>query len=532
MTAILKEEPLEPVAAVGSDASALVPVLRHCLEKKPEKRFQSARDLAFALETATPRTGARPARAEPPRLVSRREAAGHGGAVDRRGGRRVPRASRPRRVSRVGLERGDAHTADDGSGLRRRADVLPRRTDDRVRGRSRWKLRDLSAADLGRARAQPDRQSRRRTSSRPSPPTAARSRSSRIARASSEIMHAAPGLPHHRGRHLDHARPRRAGPQDRREGKLPFLDAGRLALLYVHGAYPQHPDRTSFRPREGRAATCSIEEPFVPRYFFPSLSERRPLAALPERQPDRGRSGGRRESERARSREARPRGDPDRRAFSTPTGTRQGPYSLEGAVFAGAGRILGPARATDVRARRRCRRESLAGRIVRRLLRGDESLNLEELPFDAEAGRVTGPARELTSGNNRVGFFDASPPTGRRSSSPRSVATGRTSGASTRRPPGRAHARSGALGYVSRLVARRRRDRVFTRGRRGPEKDPGSLDHEGRRHPAPAGRRLHRTVGLAAGWKGSRPARRHPPADRSRHRRRRCRWRARRPGRF
>jgi Tol biopolymer transport system component len=39
----------------------------------------------------------------------------------------------------------------------------------------------------------------------------------------------------------------------------------------------------------------------------------------------------------------------------------------------------------------------------------DESLNLEELPFDAEAGRVTGPARELTSGNNHVGFFDPEP---------------------------------------------------------------------------------------------------------------------------
>ncbi len=39
----------------------------------------------------------------------------------------------------------------------------------------------------------------------------------------------------------------------------------------------------------------------------------------------------------------------------------------------------------------------------------DESLNLEELPFDAEAGRVTGPARVLTSGSNHVGFFDPAP---------------------------------------------------------------------------------------------------------------------------
>lgn len=39
----------------------------------------------------------------------------------------------------------------------------------------------------------------------------------------------------------------------------------------------------------------------------------------------------------------------------------------------------------------------------------DESENLEELPFDAEGGRVIGPARELTSGNNHIGFFDAAP---------------------------------------------------------------------------------------------------------------------------
>ncbi len=39
----------------------------------------------------------------------------------------------------------------------------------------------------------------------------------------------------------------------------------------------------------------------------------------------------------------------------------------------------------------------------------DETLNLEEVPFDAEAGRVMGPARILTVGNNLVGFFDAAP---------------------------------------------------------------------------------------------------------------------------
>jgi Tol biopolymer transport system component len=39
----------------------------------------------------------------------------------------------------------------------------------------------------------------------------------------------------------------------------------------------------------------------------------------------------------------------------------------------------------------------------------DETLNLEEVPFDAEAGRIHGAEREVTAGNNRVGFFDSSP---------------------------------------------------------------------------------------------------------------------------
>jgi Tol biopolymer transport system component len=39
----------------------------------------------------------------------------------------------------------------------------------------------------------------------------------------------------------------------------------------------------------------------------------------------------------------------------------------------------------------------------------DESLNLEQLPFDAEAGHATGPPRPLTRGANRIAFFDPSP---------------------------------------------------------------------------------------------------------------------------
>jgi len=51
MTAILKEDP-EEMSLQGQDIPiAFDQVVRHCLEKEPENRFQSARDLAFALST-------------------------------------------------------------------------------------------------------------------------------------------------------------------------------------------------------------------------------------------------------------------------------------------------------------------------------------------------------------------------------------------------------------------------------------------------------------------------------------------------
>jgi Tol biopolymer transport system component len=63
LTAILRVDPLETTGAEGPLPPGLERVLRHCLEKSPDERFQSAKDLAFALEalsgpadTATTRT--------------------------------------------------------------------------------------------------------------------------------------------------------------------------------------------------------------------------------------------------------------------------------------------------------------------------------------------------------------------------------------------------------------------------------------------------------------------------------------------
>ncbi len=50
MTAILKEDPPEVAGAGAGPSPALQRIVQHCLEKKPGERFQSARDIAFALE--------------------------------------------------------------------------------------------------------------------------------------------------------------------------------------------------------------------------------------------------------------------------------------------------------------------------------------------------------------------------------------------------------------------------------------------------------------------------------------------------
>jgi eukaryotic-like serine/threonine-protein kinase len=50
MSAILKEDPVDPSSTNKNVPGALERIIRHCLEKNAEERFQSARDLAFDLE--------------------------------------------------------------------------------------------------------------------------------------------------------------------------------------------------------------------------------------------------------------------------------------------------------------------------------------------------------------------------------------------------------------------------------------------------------------------------------------------------
>ncbi len=67
ITAVLREDPPEIHLEEASVPVSFQQVVRHCLEKEPGTRFQSARDLAFALETLADASGGRGVRFRAPR---------------------------------------------------------------------------------------------------------------------------------------------------------------------------------------------------------------------------------------------------------------------------------------------------------------------------------------------------------------------------------------------------------------------------------------------------------------------------------
>jgi eukaryotic-like serine/threonine-protein kinase len=60
ITAVLKEEPAEMVLVRSGIPVAFEQITRHCLEKEPDRRFQSALDLVFALEAVRDLSTSRP----------------------------------------------------------------------------------------------------------------------------------------------------------------------------------------------------------------------------------------------------------------------------------------------------------------------------------------------------------------------------------------------------------------------------------------------------------------------------------------
>ncbi|MGA7220550.1 MAG: protein kinase [Candidatus Sulfotelmatobacter sp.] len=71
ITAVLRENPPEIKLEEANVPVACRQIVQHCLEKEPENRFQSARDLGFALETLATATSGRAPRIELPRKRSR-----------------------------------------------------------------------------------------------------------------------------------------------------------------------------------------------------------------------------------------------------------------------------------------------------------------------------------------------------------------------------------------------------------------------------------------------------------------------------
>ncbi len=57
LTAILREDPPDLPTSLTAQAPALDRIIKHCLEKSPTERFQSARDVAFALEALSGSSG-------------------------------------------------------------------------------------------------------------------------------------------------------------------------------------------------------------------------------------------------------------------------------------------------------------------------------------------------------------------------------------------------------------------------------------------------------------------------------------------
>ncbi|HPC84317.1 MAG TPA: protein kinase [Thermoanaerobaculaceae bacterium] len=122
MNAILKEAPPELPELASTVPQTLLHIILRCLEKSPEERFQSARDLAFALEEVRGSTWSRPQATAPRRrlhAVLRWSAAGGGAAALLAAGVLLSRMERTPRVpsfTQLTFRRGSVSAARFGRG--------------------------------------------------------------------------------------------------------------------------------------------------------------------------------------------------------------------------------------------------------------------------------------------------------------------------------------------------------------------------------------------------------------------------------
>jgi Tol biopolymer transport system component len=179
-------------------------------------------------------------------------------------------------------------------------------------------------------------------------------------------------------------------------------------LVYVHGSF-RNTRIARVASAGGESRDLPIDESFVFRYFFPSISgDGRWLLYQNGQQVEVvAAQGGK---PRVLARGECPAWGPASESIlftnDAPGKSRtlwQASFSLARGELEGSPRPLTFGRGADLGAKISPDGTAVAFSAV------DETLNLEEIPFDAEAGRVTGSPRELTRGNNRVSFFDPSP---------------------------------------------------------------------------------------------------------------------------
>jgi len=408
MTAILRDDPPALPESGRNVPPALASVIAHCLEKKPARRFQSARDLAFALETAvTPSSGSAalpvvaPSRspAWPRRLgigvlVLAAAAAGY---LLR--SRRVPAVASPWSgitlslfTTEPGYE-GEPTFSPDGRTI---AYVSDREGNfdiylQQIEGGPAINLTKNSASDIQPAFS-PDGREIAFVSNRAG---------------TSDIFHSAPGHPVVGGDIW--VMPALGGAARRivERGDFPSWSPDGSALVYVHGTF-RDAHIARIPAAGGPSRDIPIDEKLVARYFFPHLS-------------DDGRwllyqNGNQIEVVAAEG------GKPRALAIGQYPAWGAGSTILYTNGASGKGGSIWRARFDPVKGELSGDPQPLTfgrmGDVGAAASRDgkyvaftalNESLNLEEVPFDAETGRITGASRELTPGSNRIGFFDPSP---------------------------------------------------------------------------------------------------------------------------
>ena len=272
MTAILRDDPPAFADSGRNVPPALAAVIAHCLEKKPERRFQSARDLAFALETAAapsgvsapvpailpPRSSAWPLRLGIAALVLAAAAAGWFLRS-----RRTAVSVSPWNDITMSLlttdpgYEGEPTFSPDGRTI---AYVSDREGNfdiylQQIGGGPAINLTKNSAADIQPAFS-PDGREIAFVSNRSG---------------TAEIFHAAPGLPVVGG---DIWMMPAFGGAARRiveHGECPSWTPDGSAVLYVHGTF-RNSHIARIAASGGESRDIPIDEKFVARYFYPRLS--------------------------------------------------------------------------------------------------------------------------------------------------------------------------------------------------------------------------------------------------------------------